>query len=278
MTAEDQPGEWDVEAERANMYALLTGVKPGDAPGTFVGDVPNDWEEVMFGGCVIGQSITAVTRDAPEATRTHSFHGYFLRPALSGTPIDYTVATIRDGRAFSQRRVTARQNGKDVFEAMCSFTTDVEEAYLYDLPHTSELPPLPETPDGFGLAGFEASYLGATEQRSDGTYESTERKWFRLPMDIGDDPHLHAAYFAMASDWTGLGSRPLKMEFEEDRGFPVASLDHALWFHRPARVTDWHLIDLHSLVNYGGRGLIRLTMRDTEGRVVASAAQELLLR
>ena len=260
------------------MLALLTGVKPGDAPGTYVGEVPDDWEEVMFGGCVIGQSISAVTRDAPAGARVHSFHSYFLRPALSGTPIDYTVATIRDGRAFSQRRITARQNGKDVFEAMASFTTD-SEGHLYDLPHTSELPPLPAEPDGFGLAGFEAVYLGATEQRGDGTYESTERKWFRLPIDIGDDPHLHAAYFGMASDWTGMGSMPLNMEWEFNGGPPpVASLDHALWLHRSARVTDWHLLDLHSLVNFGGRGLIRLTIRDTEGRVVASAAQELLLR
>lgn len=276
MTAEDQQ-DWDVEAERANMYALLTGVKPGDAPMSYVGEVPEDRDPVMFGGSIIGQSITAVTREAPEGARVHSFHSYFLRPVNSGIPIHYSVTPIRDGRAFAQRRLTARQNGKDVFEAMCSFTTDAK-GDLYDLPHASPLPSMETGEKGFGVAGFEAVYQGATEQRSDGTYESTERKWLRLPIDIGDDPHLHTAYFGLASDWTGLGSRPLNMEFDDSGVFPVASLDHALWFHRPARITDWHHLDLHSLVNYGGRGLIRMTMRDTEGRVVASMAQELLLR
>ena len=140
------------------------------------------------------------------------------------------------------------------------------------------LAPLPATPEGFGVAGFEATYLGATEQRSDGTHESTERKWFRMPVDIGDDVHVHTAFMGLASDWTGLGSRPLNMTFDDMNRFDVASLDHALWFHRAPNVHEWHLIDLHSLVNFGGRGTIRATIRDTEGRVVASMAQELLLR
>lgn len=185
------------------------------------------------------------------------------------------MTAARSRNAASRLRKTARTCSKRWRRSRPTPPT----VTFYDLPHTSDLPARPDQPDGFGLAGFEATYLGATEQRGDGTYESTERKWFRLPMDIGEDPHLHAAYFGMASDWTGMGSMPLNMEWEFNGGPPpVASLDHALWFHRPARITDWHLLDLHSLVNYGGRGLIRLTIRDTAGRLVASAAQELLLR
>lgn len=277
MTAEDQEGEWDVEAERANSYRLLTDVTPGEAPGAFVGHIPEDWEELVFGGCVIGQAITAATKTAPDASRVHSFHGYFLRPTRSGMPVHYEVSTVRDGRAYSQRRLIASQEGKAVFEAMCSFTSD-GDGYLYDLPHTSDVPTRPSEPDGFGLAGFEASFLGPTEQRGDGTYESTERKWFRLPGDIGDDVHLHTAYMGMASDWTGLGSRPLKMSFEDTGHFGVASLDHALWFHRTPNIHNWHFLDLHSLVNYGGRGTLRGTIRDESGLVIASFAQELLLR
>lgn len=277
MTAEDQEGEWDVEAERSGIYSLLTDIVPGEAPGTFIGVVPPDPDAVLFGGSVIGQSIAVLTRTAPEGMRLHSFHGYFLRPSRGGVPMTHAVEPIRDGRAYAHRRVVVCQEGKEVFTAMSSFSSD-GEGYLYDLPHTSDVPALPTEPDGFGLAGFEASFLGATEQRGDGTYESTERKWFRLPGDIGDDVHLHTAYMGLASDWTGLGSRPLAMEFDESGVFPVASLDHALWFHRPPVITDWHLIDLHSLVNYGGRGAIRATIRDTQGRVVASMAQELLLR
>ena len=141
MTAEDY-GEFDVEAERANMTTLLTDVVAAEAPGTFVGVVPPDPDEVLFGGCVVGQAITALTRLAPLGARMHSFHGYFLRPARGGLPFTHRVEPIRDGRAFATRRLTTTQDGKDVFTAMASFTTD-GEGYLYDLPHTSAMPPLP---------------------------------------------------------------------------------------------------------------------------------------
>ena len=274
--------DWDVDKERADQLALLTGVKPKEQPGEYVGTVVDDRDQTMFGGSVVGQAITAITRDAPEGRRLHSLHGYFLRPSNPSIPIDYSVATIRDGRAYSSRRVHASQNGKATFEAMGSFTSDVDGGWRYDLPHPSALPSRDEGDHGFGVAGFEAVYLGATEQRSDNTYESTERKWFRMPVDIGDDIHLHTAYFGMASDWTGMGSRPLKMDWDEEfaagQGPPVASLDHAVWFHRPAKVTDWHYLDMHSLVNFGGRGQVRLTIRNEAGDVVVSMAQELLLR
>ena len=193
MTAEDQPEEWDVEAERSNMFRLLSEIVPGESPGTYIGTVPPDHDEVMFGGCVIGQSIAALTRTAPDGMRLHSFHGYFLRPTTGGKPMTHVVDTIRDGRAYAQRRSTVSQGGKEVFTTMASFTSDNHDGYVYDLPHTSDVPPVPTQPDGFGVAGFEASFLGPTEPRGDGTYESTERKWFRLPGEIGDDVHLHTA-------------------------------------------------------------------------------------
>ena len=273
--------DWDVDKERADQLRLLQDVRPKEQPGEFVGGVVDDRDNTMFGGSVLGQAITAITRNAPEGRRLHSLHGYFLRPSSPAIPIDYSVTTIRDGRAYSSRRVHASQNGKATFEAMGSFTSDTDGGWLYDLPHTSELPPR-EGEHGFGMAGMEGIFLGATEQRGDGTYESTERKWFRLPIDIGDDVHLHTAYFGMVSDWTGMGSRPLKMDWDDDsesgNGPPVASLDHAVWFHRPARITDWHYMDMHSLVNFGGRGQIRMTIRNEAGEIVLSMAQELLLR
>ncbi|HUR76417.1 MAG TPA: acyl-CoA thioesterase domain-containing protein [Acidimicrobiales bacterium] len=277
--------DWDVDKERADHHTLLTGVKPGDHDGEYVGVSVEDGDHTMFGGAVIGQAITAITRNAPEGRRLHSLHAYFLRPSSPRLPIEYRVTPLRDGRAYSSRRLTASQSGKVVLEAMGSLTSDTD-GFLYDLPHQSELPARDDGERGFGMGGFEAVYFGATEQRSDGTYESTERKWFRMPADsltppIGDDIHLHTAYFGMASDWTGMGSRPLAMDWQWEEGStgpPVASLDHAVWFHRPARVTDWHLLDLHSLVNYGGRGQIRLTIRNEAGEVVVSMAQELLLR
>jgi acyl-CoA thioesterase-2 len=275
-------GEWDVDKERADQLAFLTGVKPGDGEGEYIGAVVDDQDDVMFGGSVVGQAITAMTRDAPEGRRLHSLHGYFLRPTSTRIPIDYRVSRIRDGRAYSSRHLTASQDGKAVFEALGSFTLDTE-GWLYDLPHTSALPSLDDGERGFGMGGFEAVYLGATEQRDDKTYESTERKWFRMPAFEGfdaDDVHLHTAYMGMVSDWTGTGSRPLAMEWEwqPGEGPPVASLDHAVWFHRAPNVAEWHHLDMHSLVNFGGRGQVRLTIRNQAGEVVASMAQELLLR
>jgi acyl-CoA thioesterase-2 len=272
--------DWDVDKERADQLALLTGVKPKDNPGEFVGTVVDDRDQSMFGGAVIGQAITAITRDAPEGRRLHSLHAYFLRPTSPRLPIDYVVTTMREGRSYSSRRLTASQDGKAVLEAMGSFTGDTE-GWLYDLPPSSPLPSFDDGERGFGMAGFEGVFLGATEQRGDGTYESTERKWFRMPLDIGDDIHLHTAYLGMASDWTGMGSRPLAMEWEWDEnstGPPVASLDHAVWFHRPPNICAWHYMDMHSLVNFGGRGQVRLTIRNEAGEIVASMAQELLLR
>ena len=174
----------------------------------------------MFGGCVIGQSIAALSRD--RARRDAAALVPRLLPAADHAAVSrstHVVDTIRDGRAFAHRRSTASQSGKAVFEAMASFTRD-GAGYLYDLPHTSAVPPVPPQPDGFGVAGFEAVFLGPTDARDDGTYESTERKWFRMPGDIGDDVHLHTAYLGLVSDWTGMGSRPLKMDWDEDGRLP----------------------------------------------------------
>jgi acyl-CoA thioesterase-2 len=266
----------DVESERADMHAFLTGVHPGESPGSWIGDVPEHWHDVMFGGCVIGQSISAFTRDAPAERRLHSLHGYFLRPTGGGAPITYTVEPIRDGKAFSTRRLTASQRGKAVFEAMASFTSDTD-GYLYDLPHPSPLPARIDGEVGFGVGGLDAVYFGETARRDDGTYESTDRKWLRLPLDIGDDVHLHTAYLGLASDWTGIGSRPHKLNWDDEE-YGIASLDHAVWFHRPPRIDQWLFSDLHALVNFAGRSHVRMTIRDESGCVVASMAQELLVR
>ena len=98
--------------------------------------------------------------------------------------------------------------------------------------------------------------------------------WFRVPSELPDDEHLHAALLGFATDWTGIGGRPLHLEGDTQG---MVSLDHAAWFHRPARADEWLFYDVHSLVNAGGRGLLRGVMRDTEGRVVISAVQEMRL-
>ncbi len=171
--------------------------------------------------------------------------------------------------------------------ALCSFTADVDGAdtYVYDvagLPdgvgHPDELPDDPpenddDHPDDWS---WETRWLGPTEPLPDGTYESTHRHWFRIPRPLPDDPTLHLALLAYATDWTGHGGRPLALDIDDHTG--MLSLDHAAWFHRPARADDWHLMDVQSLVNAGGRGTLRSVIRDLDGRIVASMAQEMLLR
>jgi acyl-CoA thioesterase-2 len=266
----------DVETAVAEMVGFLTVRPNGD--GRWSGDVPDWFGDVLFGGFVLGQSVAAVTADAPDSRRLHSLHAYFLRPVLTAAgPVEYELRPVRDGRSFSSRHLTATQGGKPVLEALCSFTDDTE-GYVYDLPTPSGLPPLDEAaaePDS-GPGPWIAHFLGPSHLRADGTYESTDRKWFRIPRPLPDDPHLHTAMLAFASDWTGVGGRPLLLDGEIGIEGMV-SLDHALWFHRPARADGWLYYDVESLVNAGGRGLLRGVMRDADGRIVLSIAQEMKL-
>jgi acyl-CoA thioesterase-2 len=266
----------DLETAVAEMVGFLTVRPNGD--GRWVGDVPDWFGDVLFGGFVLGQSVAAVTADAPPGRRLHSLHAYFLRPVLTAAgPVQYELRPVRDGRAFSSRHLTATQGGKPVLEALCSFTEDTD-GYVYDVAAPSGLPPRDDAavePDS-GPGPWVAHFLGPSELRADGTYESTDRKWFRIPAALPDDPHLHAALLTFASDWTGVGGRPLLLDGEIGIDGMV-SLDHALWFHRPARADDWLYYDVESLVNAGGRGLLRGVMRDADGRIVLSIAQEMKL-
>jgi acyl-CoA thioesterase-2 len=268
----DDPAVLDVGAALAETVDFLTLRRDGDG---WVGDAPDWFGEYLFGGFVIAQAIAAATQDAPDGRRLHSMHAYFLRPITSAGPIAYRVRTLREGRVFATRRVEATQFDKPALDMTCSFTTDVDrDVYLYDLPGASDVPP-PETlePEN-GPGPWVAGWIGATEPRADGTRESTHRMWFHIPVDLPDDPHLHTALLGFATDWTGVGGRPLHLEGDIAG---MVSLDHAAWFHRPARADEWLFYDVHSLVNAGGRGLLRGVMRDREGKVVASVAQEMRL-
>ena len=215
----------------------------------------------------------AASRDAPEGTRIHSMHAYFLRPVRSDALVDYRVYDLRQGRAFTARRLEATQGGKAVLDMTCSFTSD-SEGYVYDMSAPSTYPSLASGPVEPGPGPWEAVRLGPSPASEDGTRESTHRMWFRIPGEVPDDPHLHTALLGFASDWTGVGGRPLHVEGDPQG---MVSLDHAVWFHRPARVDDWLSYDVHSLVNAGGRGLLRGVMRNLDGQIVVSAAQEMLV-
>ena len=246
-----------------------------DEDGGLVGQAPSWFGERLFGGFVVAQAVHAATRVAPKGKRINSLHGYFLRPALAAVPIAYDATVLKDGRTLTVCRLEAVQQGAPVFTMTCSFAVDSGgEGYEYELPLDDDPPPPEDVDLEYGPGPWVSSWLGPTPLRSDGSRRSTHRAWTRVACPLPDDPDLHAAFLGFFSDMTGVGGRPLDLESDTTG---MISLDHAVWFHRPHRADEWVFFDVHSLVNTLGRGVLRGTLRDREGRVIASVAQEMLL-
>ena len=265
--------EFDIGAVLAETLEFLTLRPIGDDGDAWVGEAPEWFGGYLFGGFVVAQAIIAATRNAPEGRRLHSMHAYFLRPVVAANVISYEVRALREGRAFTTRHLTASQDGKPVLDMSCSFTADTD-GYVYDLPGGRDIPAPEQLELGTGPGPWVAGDVGPTPPAEDGTRESTHRMWFRIPAQLPDDEHLHTALLGFATDWTGIGGRPLHLEGDITG---MVSLDHSAWFHRPARADSWLFYDVHSLVNAGGRGLLRGVIRDREGRAVISVAQEMRL-
>ena len=181
---------------------------------------------------------------------------------------------MRDGRTFATRSLIAEQDGEAVLTMTCSLTADTD-GYEYELPLGRDAPGPDDVPHEPTPGPWIAVDVGPTPPRADGTRQSTHRHWFRIPTNLPDDPHLHAALVAYATDWTGVGGRPLHLEGDITG---MVSLDHAVWFHRPVRADVWLLHDVHSLINTGGRGVLRSTMHDVDRRIMVSVAQEMRIR
>lgn len=270
MTTADR--ELDIAAAIAETLEHLTFEK---ADGALVARTPSWFGDVLFGGFVLAQAIAAATRGAPEGRRLHSLHAYFLRPVAGGATIAFRSTVLRGGRTFATHELRAEQDGKLVLTMTSSFTGD-SQGDEYDLGGLApDVPPPDAATAEPGPGPWQACWVGPTPPAGDGTRTSTHRMWFRVPARLPDDPHLHTALLGFATDWTGVGGRPLRLDGDTEG---MISLDHAVWFHRPARADEWLFYDVHSLVNAGGRGLLRGVVRDRDGRVAVSAAQEMLLR
>jgi acyl-CoA thioesterase-2 len=258
------------------------------------------WKRI-FGGLVVSQALVAAMRTAPAAFAAHSLHAYFLLPGDPAQPIHYDAENLRDGRSFATRRVVARQNGSAIFALSASFHVDEEgydhQATMPDVPSPEALPSerelaetyahrLPENVVRYFLRHRPIDlrpvdltrYLGGPptdEQRRN----PTQCIWFRASDRLPEDPALHTAFLAYASDMTLLDTALVAhgaSVFAPD--VQPASLDHAMWFHRPARADDWLLYAQDSPSASGGRGLSRGMIFDRSGRLIASVAQEGLLR
>ena len=245
----------------------------------WLGRTPDWYGPVVFGGIGLALAISAACCDAPPGTRLQSIHGHFLRPIQGGHDTVFHNSVVKAGRTTSVHHTTASQAGKDVLMLTCSFTADTD-GYVYDVSGIPDGVPMPdEAPEPAAVddevGPFDVRWLGPSLLRDDGTREATHRHWFRLPRALDDDSSVHAALLGYATDWTGAGGRPHDLESDITG---MISLDHAAWFHRPARIDEWLLQDVQSLVNAGGRGTLRGVIRNTKGQIVASMAQEMLLR
>jgi acyl-CoA thioesterase-2 len=236
-----------------------------------------DWwgGDRVFGGMVIAQAAAAASQTV-SGVPLHSLHGYFLRPEVPGPPVVATVDAVRDGRTFTTRSVTLEQDGRTVFTATASFHTP-EPGDEYQIPMPTGLPPPGGLPEPEWSDGpFEQREAGADGPGPDGTYRSTRRAWIRCAAGVPDDPAVHATLATFLSDMTGTSFRPLSLG---EWGLHTdASLDHAVWLHRPIRVDEWLLFDLQAVVNTAGRATVRGTLFTQAGELCLSMAQELLIR
>jgi acyl-CoA thioesterase-2 len=240
----------------------------------------------LFGGLVAAQAVMAASATAKQGD-LHSLHAYFLRPGAHGVPIRFVVHRIRDGRSFTTRRVVAHQGGEAILGLESSFTLPEQGISHEDA--MPEAPPPDEVPDWEVLRAQmlrqpEAVRPQPIEVRTcdpddpDGKPQPpAKRVWMRPAGPVPDDRRIHEALLVYASDRTLLStaSRPHGLPWGKRM---VASLDHAMWLHRPARFDDWVLYASHSPVAHAARGLVLGAMYDSQGARIASVAQEGLIR
>ncbi|SFM32155.1 acyl-CoA thioesterase II [Halopseudomonas yangmingensis] len=250
----------------------------------------------LFGGQVLGQALSAASRTVPSERHVHSVHGYFLRPGDATLPIVYQVDMLRDGGSFTTRRVQAIQKGKPIFAMSASFQGD-EEGFEHqcqmpevagpdELPSEEELAErnshlIPEAVRDKVLVGkpIEIRPVGRFNPFNPQPADPRRYMWFRAAGSLPDDPQVHRYMLAYASDFHLLGTALLPHAVSAwTPSMQIASLDHALWYHRPLRMDDWLLYAMESPTACGSRGLSRGQIFNRQGELVASVTQESLMR
>jgi len=249
----------------------------------------------VFGGQVLAQALLAACHTV-EDRAVHSLHGYFLRAGDPDAPIVYDVDRSRDGRSFSARRVVAIQHGHQIFNLAASFQLEqqgIEHQFdMPEVPGPEDLSEAVEVSDRqlarapqklrrwFNRFGpFEFRPVLAQDLHDPRPRPPYQQLWFRLAGKLGADQELHRALLAYASDFHLVGTAilPHGLSYMKHE-LVMASLDHAMWFHRDCRVDEWLLYDCDSPSTGGSRGLSRGLIYDRSGRLVASAAQEGMIR
>lgn len=252
------------------------------------------WQRV-FGGQVIGQALVAATRTVADRM-VHSLHGYFMRPGDPDVPIIYDVERIRDGKSFATRRVVAIQHGHAIFSLSASFQAFEEGLeHQIDMPEVlmpEDLPSEKELRDRYVDVApenvrrywererpIELRPMNMKHYFSREKLDPIQKIWFRATGPLPEAPEIHNCVLAYASDMTLLDTSLFahgRSVFNKD--LQLASLDHAMWFHRPCKADEWLLYSQDSPNSAGARGFNRGSIYDRSGRLVASVAQEGLIR
>lgn len=247
----------------------------------------------VYGGQVLAQSIVAAERTIPDARHVHSMHGYFLRPGDSAKGITFAVDRIHDGRSFSTRRTQAFQEGVPIFSMIASFQ-DQDPGVEHQEPMPEGIPAPEDLPDiEAHLKGLHPMSKRLFTDRPvdlrhvpspiylsvEGDRKPSQAVWMKVRREIPDDPAIHRAALAYLSDLT------IQESILRAHGIPwampgikVASLDHAMWWHRFGRVDEWMLYVQESPSARGGRGLATGRIYTQEGTLLASVAQEIMVR
>ncbi|HVV77633.1 MAG TPA: acyl-CoA thioesterase domain-containing protein [Mycobacteriales bacterium] len=279
MTEEDGVGE-------VSRFLTLLELEPvgDDRFRAWNPPTPQEWHQrSLFGGQVAAHALRAAQLTVEADHRVHSLHGYFLRPGKDDAPTDLQVDRIRDGKSFTTRTVVARQDGEAIFNLTASFHKDEDGGVFAtaidpEIPHPDDL--LTAESSRFDRMGVESpferldvpgySFRSASE-------EPRRAMWIRIRASLPDDPALHACAVTFISDMGVLGAVRAARGRLKDPAM-AASLDHAVWFHRPLRADEWLLYDIHAKSTAGARGLGIGTMHTVDGTHVVTVGQEGLVR
>jgi acyl-CoA thioesterase-2 len=247
-------------------------------------------QQRIFGGQVVAQCLMAANETVAGALTAHSLHAYFLRAGDPSTPIDFEVDPIRDGRSFSTRRVVARQNGEAIFNTSISYHQDEDGvSHCFDMPELDA--PRTEADDLSGFRGFTTKpgdpnlidlYQIERQRVTEYLAESQPpigRSWFRAVGPLPENTAAHQAALVMISDYSLLSTVFYPHPYTNPiKHFMAASLDHAIWFHHPGKMDEWVLYDCDTPRAGGGRGFSRGFLWAQDGTLLASTAQESLMR
>lgn len=281
--------------EAPDLIAMLSVIDPGARTryDVLTGPAMPTPHGRAFGGQVMGQALAAAATTLPDDRRIHSMHGYFLRPGNSEEPMTFEVSRLHDGRSFSTRRTQAFQDGMPLMSMISSYqdaSTGVEHQETIDLAGVPEPETLPSVWEKYGhLADqsraswvlnrpFDFRYVESDIIMSVAERTNRQRVWMRARDTMPDGYALHTAALAFASDYLLL--EPVLRQHSVPWATPgvrAASLDHAMWFHRPFRVDEWLLYELESPTAQGARGLAHGRFYDASGSLVASVTQESML-